>query len=84
LFSKYWQNLKLKPGATNILGGNCSTHAAEAFKSASIISSGIPGLDTPDNVYKQIKSLYLKKVHIYSGNVGANPLPGKSYELVVE
>ena len=84
LFSKYWTNLKLKPGAFNILGGNCSTHAAEAFKSANVISSGIPGLDTPNNLYKQLKSLYPKKIHIYSGYIGAIPLPGKSYELVVE
>jgi hypothetical protein len=56
LFIKYWQNLKLNPGAFNILGGNCSTHASEAFIAANIVSSGIPGLDTPDNLYYQLKA----------------------------
>ena len=84
LFSNYWKNLKLKPGAFNIVGWNCSTHAAEAFKSANIISSGIPGLDTPNNLYLYLKRLYAKKVRIYSGYIGAIHTTGNNYDLVVE
>jgi hypothetical protein len=84
LFRNFWKKLKLNPGAFNILGGNCSTHAAEAFKAANVISSGIPGLDTPNNLYLYLKRLYAKKVRVYSGYIGAIHTTGDNYEMVIE
>jgi hypothetical protein len=84
LFSKYWAQLKLNPGAFNLLGGNCSTHASEAFMAAHIVSSGIPGLDTPNNLYKQLKEKYPAKSRIFSGYIGAKHISGEKYDLVVE
>ncbi len=84
LFVQYWKNLKLNPGAFNILGGNCSTHASEAFVSAKVSTSGIPGLDTPDNLYSQLKSKHTGRVRVYSGHVGAKYLGKNKYDLVIE
>lgn len=84
LFIQYWKNLKLNPGIFNILGGNCSTHASEAFVAAKIVASGIPGLDTPDNLFYQLKSRHSGKRHIYHGYIGALYLKGNNYDLVVE
>ncbi len=84
LFVKYWNELKLKPGAFNLLGGNCSSHASEAFLAANIVRSGIPGLDTPDNLYSQLKTKYATTAMRYSGFVGAAPKGGDKYDLLVE
>lgn len=84
LFKNYWTQLKLKPGAFNILGGNCATHASEAFIAAHIVTGGIPGLDTPDNLYKQLKAKYTGKTRVFSGFVAAKHVGGEKYELIVE
>lgn len=84
LFLQYWKNLSLNPGSFNILGGNCSTHASSAFVAANVVSSGIPGLDTPNNLYKQLKVKHSGKSRIYSGFVGVIPLAGDKYDLVIE
>lgn len=84
LFKQYWLNLKVNPGSFNILGGNCSTHASEAFVAAKIVTSGIPGLDTPDNLFKQLRAKHAGKIRIFSGYIGSKPITGDQYELVVE
>jgi hypothetical protein len=53
-FSDYWGGLDKSPGSFNILGGNCSTRASGSFQAAGILSGGIPGLDTPNNLYLQL------------------------------
>ena len=70
LFRKYWSKLDKSPGIFNILGGNCSTHASESFVNAEILKNGIPGLDTPNNLYKQLVKVHGSKTKSYSGNVG--------------
>ncbi len=82
-FKQYWQDLKLKPGSFNLLGGNCSTHASEAFVFAKIVAGGIPGLDTPDNLYRQLKAKAAGKKKNYSGYVGFNKLSAGRYDAVV-
>jgi len=84
LFVQYWKNLKLSPGTFNILGGNCSTHASDAFIAATVVASGIPGLDTPNNLYKQLKAKHSGEIVIYSGFIGAAHSGGNKYGLVVE
>lgn len=84
LFKQYWKNLKLNPGTFNLLGGNCSTNASDAFIAANIVASGIPGLDTPDNLFKQLRSKYTGKVKVFSGHIGARHVSGSNYELIVE
>jgi hypothetical protein len=83
LFSQYWKNLELSPGTFNILGGNCSTHASDAFIAAKVVASGIPGLDTPDNLYHQLKAKHSGRMRMYSGNVGATPNGPKKYDLII-
>ncbi len=84
LFKQFWSNLKIKPGAFNILGRNCSSNAAKAFVYAQIVSGGIPGLDTPNNLYKYLKFKYTGKQKIFSGFIGAKHISGKRYELIIE
>lgn len=84
LFKTFWENLKLNPGAFNILGGNCSTKAAKAFSHAKIISGGIPGLDTPNNLYKHLKAKYQDTQRVLSGYIGAESIGGDRYDLVIE
>lgn len=84
LFVQYWKNLHLNPGRFNIVGRNCSTHASNAFVAAKIVTSGIPGLDTPNGLYKQLKAKYSGRMRVYSGYIGANHNGGDKYALVVE
>ena len=84
LFKSFWDNLKLNPGAFNILGGNCSSNAAKAFAHAQITNDGIPGLDTPNNLYKYLKAKYAGKQRILSGHIGSKHISGDKYELIVE
>ncbi|MBP7790634.1 MAG: hypothetical protein KA024_02290 [Zoogloea sp.] len=69
-FDKAWSDLTKDPGLFNILGWNCATHASSAFRSAGILSGGIPGLDTPNNLYLQLCREKAGKVSIASGYVG--------------
>ena len=56
-FDQFWLNLKKNPGRFDIVGDNCSTHAAEAFHYAGLISSSdMPGFDTPNNLYYDIRA----------------------------
>ena len=84
LFKRYWTQLKLNPGAFNILGGNCSTHASEAFIDAKILTKGIPGLDTPNNLYKQLSEKYIGRCQTFSGYIGVRNKGRDLYDLVVE
>lgn len=69
-FDQYWSDLDKSPGTFNILGGNCSTRASGGFKKAGILAGGIPGLDTPNNLYKQICIEKKGKCWMISGYVG--------------
>jgi hypothetical protein len=53
-FVSAWATMKSSPGSFNIVGNNCSTHASKAFIDAGILPDGIPGLDTPNNLYNQL------------------------------
>jgi len=54
LFKNAWEAMTKEPGDFNIIGGNCASHASAAFIHAKILGKQIPGLDTPDNLYKQL------------------------------
>lgn len=82
-FSLFWQKLKEEPGKFSLLGDNCSTHAGEAFKAAGIVNRGIPGLDTPDNLYNFLRKNRSKSV-TYSGFLGINPSNTGSAKFKVE
>jgi hypothetical protein len=69
LFNNYWLNLDDSPGTFRILGGNCSTHASDGFMAARILKNGIPGLDTPDNLYDQLAAAYPNSVSV-TGYIG--------------
>lgn len=69
-FDEYWGSLKEDPGTFRLLGKNCSTRASGAFRHAGILSGGIPGLDTPNNLFKQLKAERPDRCTSYSGYVG--------------
>ena len=82
-FDKAWEEMSADPGMFNILGWNCATHASNAFRRAGILSGGIPGLDTPDNLYKQLCVEKGGKVTSVSGYVGFSS-SGARYVLNIE
>ncbi len=85
LFSDYWRALAKDPGSFYLIGFNCSTHASDGFRRAGVVPGGIPGLDTPDNLYRQIVKVRGSKLDSYSGYVGFKPSAGGTgYTLVVE
>ncbi len=57
LLNQYWQDLKADPQTFYILGKNCSTAAAAGFEHAAL-SKEIRGLDTPDNLFQQLRKQY--------------------------
>lgn len=82
-FGKAWADMTKDPGQFHILGWNCSTHASIAFKKAGILSGGIPGLDTPNNLYLQLCIEKKGKVSMASGYVGFSTY-GTGYMMTVE
>ena len=84
-FTRAWTEITLSPGSFNILGGNCSTHAAIAYKVAGVTKGGIPGLDTPDHLYQQlVDDVQATKLHSYSGFVGFKPASRGGYQLIIK
>jgi hypothetical protein len=82
-FDKAWTDMTSDPGAFQILGWNCSTHASSAFRKAGILAGGIPGLDTPDNLYHQLCVEKAGKLSVVSGYIGFSTF-GKGYMLTVD
>ena len=83
LFKNFWIQIKSNPKGFSLLGDNCSTHASEAFISAGILIRGIPGLDTPNNLFKQIIT-FRKNAKSYSGYVGFKKKTGGGFDLVID
>ncbi len=84
LFKNFWVKLKANPGGFRLIGDNCSTHVSESFINAGIVNKGIPGLDTPNNFYKQLTTLR-KKAKSYSGHVGfKKKTTGSGFDLVID
>ena len=71
-FDSYWAKLKINPGMFNLLGHNCSTRAWQAFNHAGVIKNAMPGLDTPDNLYRHLR-LNRENTVTYSGFLGFQP-----------
>ncbi|MFN6955463.1 MAG: hypothetical protein ACK4PG_11775 [Acetobacteraceae bacterium] len=79
-FKASWDAMILRPGNFNILGGNCATHASAAFIDAGVVSGGIPGLDTPDNLYGQlVRTVARAKLSAFSGHIGFVPRASGGY-----
>ena len=70
LFDRYWNNLKRNPGSFYLVGKNCSSTSSQAFVAASILNRGIPGLDTPNNLYRQLRTHLQSNSVSYSGYLG--------------
>ena len=84
-FADSWAAMTVHPGSFNIVGGNCSTHASAAFIAAGVLADGIPGLDTPDNLYGQIvNDIPAASLQSLTGYVGFSPAPAGGYRMVVK
>ncbi len=81
-FDEYWDRLANDPGTFRLLGKNCSTRASGAFRYAGILEAGIPGLDTPNNLYKQIVTQRADICDSYSGYIGFSAVGIGSVMLV--
>lgn len=82
-FDKAWVDMMADPGMFNIVGWNCATHASQAFRKAGILSAGIPGLDTPDNLYRQLCFEKVGKLEVAHGYVGFTA-SGSGYMMTVD
>ena len=72
-FDSFWKGLNRARVEFNFVGGNCSTHASEAFFQAGILAGGIRGLDTPNRLYHQLYRQYEGRCKSMSGFVGFSP-----------
>jgi hypothetical protein len=68
-FDHYWVALSREQDDFSIAGDNCSTHAAEAFEAAGLIPGGIPGFDTPDALYDELKRIHGEALNCQSGYI---------------
>jgi hypothetical protein len=84
LFEEYWEKLRRDPGIFVPGGNNCSTQASAAFVHAGILPRGIPGLDTPNKLYKQIVGTKGREFQSYSGYLGFLPRNGGGCKVVLE
>lgn len=82
-FDTYWSNLDANPATFYMVGGNCSTRASGGFIAAGILAGGIPGLDTPDNLWHQLCRVHAGKVTACYGYVGFTP-KGSGFVVEVE
>lgn len=82
-FDQAWADMTASPGSFHLLGWNCSTHASQAFRKSGILSGGIPGLDTPNNLYKQLCFEKRGKVSLICGYVGFSK-GGAGWIMMVE
>jgi hypothetical protein len=62
-FKSFWTNKNLHPGKFHLLGKNCSTTSSLAFEHAGILTTGIPGLDTPDNLFRHLARIRPSTAH---------------------
>ena len=83
IFDDYWRDLTTDPGTFRLLGKNCSTRASGAFRHSGILASGIPGLDTPNNLYKQLVRQRPDLCTSYSGYIGFTT-EGSNTAMVIE
>ncbi len=82
-FDKSWAAMAANPGSFHLLGSNCSTHASQVFRESGILSAGIPGLDTPNNLYKQLATERAGKVESVSGWIGFARV-GSAFKMIVK
>ena len=82
-FDDYWDRLSDDPGTFRLLGKNCSTRASGAFRHADILAAGIPGLDTPNNLYKQLVKQRPDICESHSGYIGFTAT-GSTMAMVIE
>lgn len=83
LFDAYWHGLDEKPRNFYLAGGNCSTRAAQAFRTAGLTKRGIPGIDTPNNLWNQLVASQGAKVETYFGIVSFQA-HGKGFRVIVQ
>lgn len=83
LFDAAWAATAVDPPVFWLAGANCSTRAAGVFKSAGILVGGIPGLDTPNNLFKQLATIYSAKSWSYYGYVGFEKT-NSGHEVTIE
>jgi len=72
-FHRAWEAIRMRPGSFDIIGSNCASHAAIAFGMAGLIPAGIPGLDTPDNLFHALRNRHASNCRDVYGYLGFLP-----------
>lgn len=81
-FDAAWSGMAEDPPSFWLAGANCSTRASGAFRESGILSGGIPGLDTPVHLYRQLQTTLGPRAQSHSGFVGFER-SGAGYAVVV-
>ncbi|NGM20152.1 hypothetical protein G3576_09015 [Roseomonas stagni] len=81
LFQRAWQAMRARPGTFTIAGWNCSSHAALAFHLAGLVGREIPGLDTPDNLFHELRRRHARRCEDHYGYLGFLPRESSGDEL---
>lgn len=81
LFVRAWRALRARPGTFTIAGWNCSSHAALAFHLAGLVGREIPGLDTPDNLFHELRRRHAGRCEDHYGYLGFQPRESSADEL---
>jgi hypothetical protein len=72
-FTGAWQAMRARPGSFSLAGWNCSSHAALAFAAAGLVGVEIPGLDTPDNLFHELRRRHASRCRDEYGYLGFSP-----------
>jgi hypothetical protein len=75
-FMTTWNHMRASPDEFSIASNNCASHASRAFMDAGLLPDGIPGTDTPDNLYDQLVRALGARCTVEFGYVGFMPRAG--------
>lgn len=85
-FDAFWkspdESTKREMKSFSLVGDNCSTAASMALRHAGILGREIPGLDSPDALYHQLKTRFGMGFACQSGYVGFERM-GNRFKAVV-
>ncbi|SFL04809.1 hypothetical protein [Falsiroseomonas stagni] len=76
-----WRAMRSRPGSFSLVGWNCASHAALAFATAGLVGREIPGLDTPDNLFHELRRRHASRCEDHFGYLSFRPRESSSDEL---
>ena len=82
-FDDFWSSLTKNPGSFHFLGSNCSNYATKAFRAAGVLTRNVPGLTTPDNLYRLLQHECPEKCRAAWGFIGFRRF-GSTFQFILD